>query len=104
VTLDTVAPQPSVPGNGYVIVPLNIVVGGHYFGVEKFLRLVRAQVQLKKNHVSASGRLFDVQSVSLQQTEPAPMVSANLTLRTFYYSPTATQAPTTTDTTETTTG
>jgi Tfp pilus assembly protein PilO len=102
VTLDTVTPQPAVTGTGYMSVPLNVVVDGHYFGVEKFLNLVRNQVKLQKTHVAAAGRLFDVSGVQLQQTEPAPTVTATLTLDTFYYSPAAAQAapaPTTTDTT-----
>jgi Tfp pilus assembly protein PilO len=103
VSLDNVAPQATLPGEGYVIVPLNVVVDGRYFGVERFLNLVRTQVRLDKSHVTAAGRLFDVQSVSLQQTEPAPTVSATLLLRTFYYSPTTTQAPATTTTDTTTT-
>jgi Tfp pilus assembly protein PilO len=104
VTLASVAPQPSVPGTGYVTVPVNVVVEGRYFAVQKFLHLVRTQVRLDRSHLAASGRLFDVQSVALQQTEPAPTVSANLILRTFYYSPTTTLTPpeaTTTTTTDT---
>jgi Tfp pilus assembly protein PilO len=97
VTLDTITPQAAVTGTGYTSVPLDVVVDGRYFGVEKFLRLVRNQVKLQKTQVAAAGRLFDVQSVQLQQTEPAPTVTATLTLDAFYYSPTATQTvPTTT--------
>jgi Tfp pilus assembly protein PilO len=99
VTLASVAPQPSVPGTGYVTVPVNVVVEGRYFAVQKFLHLVRTQVRLDKSHVAASGRLFDVQSVALQQTEPAPTISANLILRTFYYSPTTLTPPEATTTT-----
>lgn len=101
VSLDTVTPQPTVFGSGYVAVPLNVVVDGRYFDVDRFLNLVRTQVRVDKNHVAAAGRLFDVQSVQLQQTEPAPTVTATLTLQTFYYSQTAAPAPT--DTTATTT-
>jgi hypothetical protein len=105
VSLDTVTPQPSVAGLGYQAVPISVVVDGHYFGVEQFLHLVRTQVRLDKNHLQARGRLFDVQGVQMQQTEPAPMVTATLSLRTFYYSPTAappTPASTSGDGTDTT--
>jgi Tfp pilus assembly protein PilO len=101
VTLDTVTPSTEVPGSGYESIPLSVVVDGHYFGVERFLRLVRTQVRLGTSRVSAHGRLFDVQGVQLEQTEPAPTVSATLSLRAFYYAPAA--APTTsTDTASTT--
>jgi Tfp pilus assembly protein PilO len=99
VTLDTVTPSAAVPGFGYEAVPLSIVVDGHFFAVEQFLHLVRVQVQLGKDHVRAAGRLFDVQSVSLQQTEPAPMVTATLNLRAFYYASGITPLATATDTT-----
>jgi Pilus assembly protein, PilO len=110
VALDTITPQAPVPGTGYEAIPLTVVVDGRYFAVEKFLRLVRQQVQLDKTQLDANGRLFDVQGVQLQQTEPAPSVTATITLRTFYYAagiaPAATDTTTdgaTTDTTTTTT-
>lgn len=104
VALDTITPQPPVPGTGFEAIPLSVVVDGRYFAVEKFLGLVRNQVRLDKSDVKADGRLFDVQGVQLQQTEPAPTVTATLSLRTFYYAagvaPAATE--TTTDGTTTT--
>jgi hypothetical protein len=104
VTLDTVTPSAPVPGTGYEAIPLSVVVDGHYFDVERFLNLVRTQVQLDNHKPSAAGRLFDVNGFQLQQTEPAPMVTATLDLRTFYYSSAAAPVITTaTDTTETTT-
>jgi Tfp pilus assembly protein PilO len=99
VTLDGVTPQLSAPGAGYMTTPISVVVDGHYFGVEKFLHLVRTQVRLDKSTLSARGRLFDVQGVQLQQTEPAPMITATLSLDTFYYAPTATLTPPATTTT-----
>ena len=102
VTLDGISPQPSVTGSGYMTTPLNVVVDGHYYGVEKFLHLVRTQVRFdKKDKLAAVGRLFDVQGVQLQQTEPAPMVTATVSLNTFYYAPTATITPPATTTTTT---
>jgi Tfp pilus assembly protein PilO len=97
VALDTITPQTPVPGTGFEAIPLTVVVDGRYFAVEKFLRLVREQVQLDQSSVAADGRLFDVQGVQLQQTEPAPSVTATLSLRTFYYE--AAVAPPTTGTT-----
>jgi Tfp pilus assembly protein PilO len=104
VSLDTVTPSPAVVGVGYEAVPLSIVVDGHYFAVEQFLRLMRAQVQIgNKGKLHASGRLFDVQSVQLQQTEPAPMVTATITVRAFYYAKTVAPAPVVAPATDTTT-
>ncbi|HZO96728.1 MAG TPA: type 4a pilus biogenesis protein PilO [Gaiellaceae bacterium] len=101
VTLDTVTPAAAVAGAGYDAVPINVVVDGHYFAVEQFLHLVRTQVRLDKERLHAAGRLFDVQSVSLQQTEPAPMVTATLSLRAFYFTGAPAAAPAATTTTQT---
>jgi Tfp pilus assembly protein PilO len=99
VTLDSVSPAAPESGAGYVDVPLTVVVDGRYFSVEKFLHLVRNQVSLEKAKVYASGRLFDVAGIQLDQTEPAPNVTGTLQMKAFYFSPTsAPPAPTTTTT------
>ena len=94
VALDTITPQPPVPGTGFEAIPLTVVVDGRYFAVEKFLKLVRQQVQLDESQLTADGRLFDVQGVQLQQTEPAPSVTATVSLRTFYYAAGVSTTPT----------
>jgi hypothetical protein len=102
VTLDTVTPAASETGAGYVDVPLTVVVDGRYFAVQKFLHLVRNQVSIAKSKVFASGRLFDVTGMQLDQTEPAPTVTATFQLKAYYFSPGATvPAPAPTDTTTT---
>lgn len=101
VTLDTVTPTAPEAGVGYVDVPLTVVVDGRYFEVERFLHLVRNQVSLGKQKVFASGRLFDVSNMQLDQTEPAPSVTATLQMKAFYYSPAATPPAPATDTTTT---
>jgi Tfp pilus assembly protein PilO len=105
VTLDTVTPAAATVGIGYESVPLTVVVDGQFFGVKRFLQLMRTQVSIAKAKVHASGRLFDVQGFQLNQTEPAPAVSATINMEAFYFAPTA-GGPVTgasTDTTETST-
>lgn len=94
VTLDSVTPAAAVDGTGYVAVPLTVVVDGHFFAVDHFLRLIRTQVSVDKTKISASGRLFDVSGVELNQTEPAPMVTATVQMQAYYYSPGATPVST----------
>jgi len=101
VTLDSVSPAAPESGTGYVDVPLTVVVDGRYFSVEKFLHLVRNQVSLEKAKVYASGRLFDVSGIQLDQTEPAPNVTGTLQMKAFYFSPTSAPPPPPTDTTTT---
>lgn len=103
VTLDTVTPGAAVLGIGYEAVPLTVVIDGRYFSVEKFLNLMRNQVQVHKTSVHAHGRLFDVQGFTLNQTEPAPSVTATLTMNAFYYTSQVAAPPvTSTDGTTTT--
>jgi Pilus assembly protein, PilO len=108
VTLDTVTPGAVVTGNGYIAVPITVVVDGHFFSVEKFLKLVRTRVSLGspgKSKLSASGRLFGVASMQISQTEPAPTVTATFNMSAYYYSRTATvPLPAATTTTSDTTG
>ncbi len=106
VTLSSVTNPGTAPtvATGYESVPLTVVVDGRYFAVERFLHKIRGQVVLDKDkQVHATGRLFDIQSVGLEQTEPAPNVTATLVLNTYYYSATAAPAPPVTATTDTTT-
>lgn len=43
--------------------------------------------------VDARGRLYDVTNVSLQQTEPAPSILANLSVQVFAFSGAAATSP-----------
>jgi Tfp pilus assembly protein PilO len=101
VSLDTVTPNVPVVGVGYYAEPITVVVDGRFFDVKKFLNLVRTRVSIQKANVHVKGRLYDVSGVALQQTEPAPTVTATLNMEAFYFSPTAAPAPV--DTTSTTT-
>jgi Tfp pilus assembly protein PilO len=93
VSLDTVTPQVPVVGVGYYAEPITVVVDGHFFDVKKFLHLVRTRVSISKANVHVKGRLYDISGVQLQQTEPAPTVTATLNMEAFYFSPTAAPAP-----------
>jgi Tfp pilus assembly protein PilO len=102
VTLDSVKPTTAVAGNGYYAVPLTVGVEGNYFGVEKFLQLVRNQVTLKDSQLHASGRLLDVSSVQLNETPPT--VTGTLQMTAYYFDATAAAAAPVTTTTDTTSG
>ena len=98
VTLDTVTPAAASIGAGYYTIPLTVVVDGHFFDVKTFLRLVRNQVAPAGAKFSASGRLFAVTGVELDQTEPAPSVTATFQMSAYSYAPGATPPVPTTST------
>jgi Tfp pilus assembly protein PilO len=109
VSLVSITPQPEAGATGsYRTIPLTVVVQGKFFGVESFLRRLRTRVDVHGSSVDARGRLYDVTNVSLQQTEPAPSILANLSVQVFAFSGAATSAaspaPTTTTTTTAGTG
>jgi Tfp pilus assembly protein PilO len=93
VSLDTVTPNVPVVGIGYYAEPITVVVDGRFFDVKQFLHLVRTRVSIHKANVHVKGRLYDVSGVQLQQTEPAPTVTATLNMEAFYFSPTASPVP-----------
>ena len=86
VTLDTVTPQPETGGAGYKSIPLSVVVDGKFFGIRKFLSLLRNGVRVRGSEVHGTGRLFDVQAIDFQQsTDTRPDVRATLTLQAFAF-------------------
>lgn len=93
VSLDTVTPGVPVVGIGYYAEPITVVVDGRFFDVKQFLHLVRTRVSIHKANVHVRGRLYDVSGVQLQETEPAPTVTATLNMEAFYFSPTASPVP-----------
>jgi Tfp pilus assembly protein PilO len=102
VRLDTVTPATAVAGAGYYAEPLSVVVEGRFFGVQKFLQLVRNQVSLGKTKLSASGRLLGVSSVQLSETPPT--VTGTLQMTAYYFVPNAAAPTPVTSTTSTTSG
>lgn len=100
VSLDSISPQAPITYSGYTAVPLSISLTGDYFNVENFLQQLLKQVTTSSQGVRATGRLYDVLSVSLALSSTPPQVTATMTLDAFTYSPIIpTAAPTTTTTT-----
>jgi Tfp pilus assembly protein PilO len=86
VTLDTVTPQAEIAGAGYKTIPLAVVVDGNFFGIRRFLRLLRSEVRVRGGKVHGSGRLYDVQAIDVQQSESlGPNVRATLTMQAFAF-------------------
>ncbi len=108
--LVAVRPSPRVTlTDGASAVPLSITLDGTWSGLSSFLRATRGQVAVHGAGLTVTGRLFDVDSVTVtsatqtSQTE----IEATLTLNAFDYgaapSPSATAGTTAGNTTTTTT-
>ena len=100
VRLDSVTPQPATTLQGYNAVPMDVVVGGRYLPIQRFLHRLRVQARVAGNQVHSSGRLFSVESVNLAADEELPRLTATLHLNAFVYAndgsapaPAATEVP-----------
>ena len=87
VRLDSITPQAATAQSGYSMVPMDAVVTGRYFAVQRFLKHLRTQAGFSGSRVHASGRLFSVDSVSLAAGEDQlPQLAATIHLNVFTYS------------------
>jgi hypothetical protein len=98
IRFDSITPQAAAEStNGYQIVPINLVFQGNYFELSDFLFRVRSLVGVRGGRLSATGRLFVVDSVAFSEgVKKFPQIQATLTVSAFVYgSSTATPAPAT---------
>ena len=112
VEVDGIAPGLPVPGAGTETQPISLSVKGHYFGLQKFLRLLRSSADLNGDQVRATGRLYSVDTIQFSgggtptpgQSSGSSVITATLALNAFVYDPSAVApslAPPTTTTTPT---
>ena len=95
VRLDSLTPQAATAQSGYSTVPMDVVVTGRYFAVQRFLKHLRTQAGFSGPRAHASGRLFSVDSVSLAAGEDQlPQLAATIHLNVFTYSGSAGAAST----------
>jgi len=99
VSFDGINPGSPTSYSGYESVPMTIQISGTFFGVEGFLQQLRNQVQVAGADIQATGRLYDVLSVTLQAVAPAPRVNAMINLNAFEYTGIGLTPGTTTTTT-----
>jgi Tfp pilus assembly protein PilO len=98
VVVQTFAPSAATPAAGYDAVPINVSVIGRFGNVQRFLQRMRVQAGSSGGKIRASGRLFDVQDVSLVPGGEGNELAATLRLAVFVY----TGAPLTLPETQTT--
>jgi len=108
ITFQSIAPQTSVPISGYQAIPIQLTFEGSFYNLADFLFRLRNLVNVQHGQLSATGRLFAIDTLSFaQSTQGFPQISATLVVDAFVYGTqtAATATPTTTtSTTGTTTG
>ena len=63
ISLDTITPSAAIPSSGGEALPISLTVTGHYFNISRFLHLLRNRIQVKKDTVRGSGRLYTVDGI-----------------------------------------
>ncbi len=96
IELDTITPQTPTAVGGEEAVPMTVAVVGHYFAIQRFLRLLRASADVRNGHVIGTGRLYSVDNIQFTGGQPGGVISASLTVNGFVYTSVPAVAPATT--------
>jgi len=106
----SISPLEPVPASGFSRVPINLTFEGNFYDLTDFLFRLRNLVIVQDGELEADGRLYSLDTLSMQEGPGGfPEIAASLTVTAFYYSttppaaPAAPAAPATTDTSATTT-
>lgn len=107
IVFQSIVPGASSPREGYQVMPISLVFDGDFYSLSDFLFRLRNLVRVREGRLSATGRLFAVDSIAFSESKDKfPNLQATLTVNAFVYgagAPASTAAPTETATTPTTT-
>ena len=109
ITFQSIAPQTSVPISGYQAMPIQLTFEGNFYNLADFLFRLRNLVAVQHGQLSATGRLFAIDTLAFSQSPNGgfPQIAATLVVDAFVYgiqTPASATPTTTTATTPTTPG
>lgn len=97
IDFDSITVQPSVTLPTYQVIPLQLQFDGNYYSLSDFLFRLRNLVDVRRGALDASGRLFAVDNLSLDEsTHQFPRIRAQIKIDAFVYgtgSPSAVAPP-----------
>jgi Tfp pilus assembly protein PilO len=106
----SISPQAPIVQSTYTALPVNLSFEGNYYDLTDFLFRLRNLVSVRDGKLEADGRLYTLDTLSMQEGPSGfPDIAASLTVTAYVYSttpaaaPVAPAAPASTDTTATTT-
>jgi Tfp pilus assembly protein PilO len=106
----SISPQAPIVQSTYTALPVNLSFEGNYYDLTDFLFRLRNLVSVRDGKLEADGRLYTLDTLSMQEGPNGfPDIAASLTVTAYVYSttpaaaPVAPAAPASTDTTATTT-
>jgi type IV pilus assembly protein PilO len=109
-SFNQITPGTIVDASSYQVIPLTLVFQGSFYDLSDFLYRLQSLVLVENHKLSANGRLFTVDSISLAQgSNGFPQIQATLEVDAYVYghpvttASSAASAPTSTTTSTTTT-
>jgi len=104
----SISPQAPIVQSTYTALPVNLSFEGNYYDLTDFLFRLRNLVSVRDGKLEADGRLYTLDTLSMQEGPNGfPDIAASLTVTAYVYSTTPAAAvpaaPASTDTTATTT-
>jgi hypothetical protein len=86
VTFQSITPHDPVPLGSYQQIGIDLVFQGHFYDLSDFLYRLRNLVDVRDGVLSASGRLFSVDSISFDEGDlQFPYVKAALTVSAYVF-------------------
>ncbi len=64
---------------------MTVMATGHYFGIQRFLRLLRASADVHNGRLVGKGRLYTVDNIQFSGAPKGGVVSATMTINGFIY-------------------
>jgi Tfp pilus assembly protein PilO len=81
-----IEPGTPAPKNGYSVIPISLTFQGSYYDLSDFLFRLRNLVSIRDGKLSASGRLFTLDSLDMHQAPTGfPNIDAVITVSAFTY-------------------
>lgn len=85
--LDSISPGTAVAAAGAEAIPISLQFRGRYFGLQQLLRLLRQSASAKGAKITATGRLYTVDSIAFGGGGDDGVISATIKLNAFVYTP-----------------
>jgi Tfp pilus assembly protein PilO len=85
--IESITPSAAVAGTGAQTIPISLQFRGRYFGLQQLLRLMRTSASSTGAKITATGRLYTVDSISFGGASDDGVITATIKLNAFVYSP-----------------
>jgi type IV pilus assembly protein PilO len=86
IRFESITPQETADGGGYMRRPIDLVFDGNYYELSDFLFRLRSLVRVRGGQLEATGRLFTVNNLTFVESEKSfPRIKATLNVTAYVY-------------------